>query len=163
MRLRWNVPIPGYCQPVADTLTHLKAMWPAIRRVWFIRSLVLPPIGMLEGEEIGLHVTAPQKILGEYFAVADHFRRPITCYTRHGRAPIASGGPWRTEDADHVARVLPNLIDLTADNHHYTVETFDPDQFDPVKHWHVLFHPEHLRTHRKQLDAALTKVLLVSR
>jgi len=163
IRLRWNIPIWGYCEQVKDTLAYLKQSHPTIKRVWFIRHIILPPHGLLDDEEIGLHITEPHNVLKEYKKVSNHFHREFYKFTRHGHSPIASGRLWAPEDHEYVRSVLPHMVDLS-DLPHYTISHSPDSKLDDALYTnfgevdHVLFHPEHLKLNKSELDWALRQV-----
>jgi len=117
----------------------------------------------LDDEEIGIHVTEPRNILKEYAKVCDHFNRKLFKFTRHGFAPIASGRIWTPQDCEYVRSVLPNMVDLN-DSLHYTVDSIPNPQLDNVlttefnKMDNVLFHPEHLKLNKNDLEKVLRKI-----
>lgn len=159
LRLRWNVPIPGYYKPTRETLAFLKSKYPELRRIWFIRSIILPPRDLLKGEEIGLHVTNPMNILKEYAKVTSWFDRSISYYTRHGHSKIASGKVWTEEEKKYVRSVLPNLEDLSDKPHHTITRLPDqPSRVDFRGIDHILFHDVHFRIARRELEEVLERV-----
>lgn len=159
LRLRWKVPIPGYFQQVRETLDYLKAKYPTIPRIWFIRSIILPPPNLLDSEVIGLHVTEPKDILNEYSTVSKRLQRDIDYYTRHGIAKVRSGKKWTEEDERYVKTVLPQLTDLS-DKPHYTITRLpdQPGSLDLSGIDHILLHPEHYRTAKQELDELLHRM-----
>ena len=159
LRLRWKVPIPGYFQQVRETLAFLKAKYPNIPRIWFIRSIVLPPSNLLDSEVIGLHVTEPRNILKEYSLVRSWLGRDIDYYTRHGKAKLRSGRKWTEDDERYVKAVLPHLTDLS-DKPHYTIIrlTAEPSKLNLNGIDHILLHPEHFRIAKQELDDLLERV-----
>jgi hypothetical protein len=159
LRLRWKVPIPGYFQQVRETLAFLKANYPKIPRLWFIRSIILPPPNLLDSEVIGLHVTEPRNILNEYSLVSKWLGRDIDYYTRHGKAKVRSGRIWTRDDEHYVKTVLPHLTDLS-DKPHYTITRLpgQPSNLDLSCIDHLLLHPEHYRIAKQELDELLERV-----
>jgi hypothetical protein len=157
------VPIPGYYEHVKETLMFLKKTHPNLKRAWFIRHFILPPKGLLDDEEIGLHVTEPRNILTEYDKVSKHFKRELCKFTRHGFASAASGRLWTQEDQEYVRSVLPHMVDLT-NSIHYTVNSIPNPQLDKALSTNfsgmdnVLFHPEHLRLNVNDLDRVLSQI-----
>jgi hypothetical protein len=159
LRLRWKVPIPGYYQQVRETLTFLKARFPEIPRMWFVRSIVLPPPNLLESEVIGLHVSEPKDILTEYSLVRAWLGRDIVYYTRHGKAKVRSGRKWTEDDERYVKSVLPRLTDL-GNKPHYTITRLpaEPSKLDLSGIDHILLHPEHFCIAKQELEHLLERV-----
>ena len=159
LRLRWKIPVPGYFQQVKESLSFLKAKYPNIPRIWFIRSIVLPPPNLLQSEVVGLHVTEPKNILAEYSSVRNWIGHDMDCYTRHGIAKVRSGRIWTEDDEQHVKRVLPHLTDLS-DKPHYTITRLpaEPSKLDLNGIDHILLHPEHFRIAKQELDDLLERV-----
>ena len=168
LRFPWisSMLIPGYFEDTKETLAYLRANWSQLHRVWFIRHIVLPPKGLLDDEEIGLHVTEPHNILNEYRKVSKRFKRPLLKFTRHGEndAHLQSGREWTKQDFEYVRECFPNMRDMT-DGEHFTVHRDPLTALDVLHHStnlleldHVLFHPVHFRVARNDLETLLQQL-----
>jgi hypothetical protein len=159
LRLRRKIPIPGYYRPTRETMPFLRSKFPQIKRRWFIRSMILPPKDLFNDEEIGVHITNPMNAWNEYSTVASWFGRKIQYYTRHGRAKIASGPAWTSEQVERVHRDLSGLEDLT-DKPHIMITrlSIPPSELDYTHLDHILFHPVHFRIAHDELEQVLRLV-----
>lgn len=154
-RLIVGLPIPHFLNHVEVTRKFIEKNFPRIETMWHFRPRTAPKRWDLK---FGLHSTSPVKFPDEH----DWLKKRLgsfDTFSIHGKAPFATGEPWSLKQIEKTEKTF-NITCLSRFPHShvdmdYTVfkwwfRTYGVDGLN-----HLVFHPCHFYTHRKNLVEAL--------